>query len=158
MDPINTFNGIQQYKLIFWALRFHGRILFRDISLQVLRIWQPSENLILIRWNLRGVPRVPWEARGEFQGTSRYKLDRKGKIYEHRVDNLAFSFPQPLKPAASVLDLVASSTCPTSPNPTFLWEHADVHSSSWIQFYRAVKQTLDQHTLLIPQNCLATCS
>ncbi|KAI5674538.1 hypothetical protein M9H77_14902 [Catharanthus roseus] len=155
MDPLNTFTGIDRYKMIFWALRFHGRILFREISLEVLRIWQPSENLILIRWNLKGVPRVPWEAKGQFQGTSRYKLDRNGKIYEHKVDNLAFNFPQPLKPAANVLDLVAA--CPTTPNPTFLWAPVDDYSSSWIEFYRAVKETLDQETLEIPQDCLLTC-
>ncbi|KAL3578892.1 hypothetical protein D5086_020396 [Populus alba] len=142
IDPLNTFTGIDNYKLIFWALRFHGKMLFREISLEVYRIWQPSENVILIRWNLKGVPRVPWEAKGEFQGTSRYKLDRNGKIYEHKVDNLAFNFPQQLKPAASVLDLVAA--CPASPNPTFLWGPADVYSSSWVEFYRAVRETLDR--------------
>ncbi|CAA2967468.1 uncharacterized protein LOC111368553 [Olea europaea var. sylvestris] len=156
VDPLNTFTGIESYKLIFWALRFHGRILFREISLDVLRIWQPSENMILIRWNLKGVPRIPWEAKGQFQGTSRYKLDRNGKIYEHKVDNLAFNFPQPLKPAASVLDMVAA--CPASPNPTFLWGPVDVHSSSWVEFYRAVKETLDRQGSLIAQDCLATCS
>ncbi|PIA37684.1 hypothetical protein AQUCO_03000319v1 [Aquilegia coerulea] len=72
IDPLNTFTGIEKYKLIFWALRFHGRLLFRDISLEIFRIWQPSENVILIRWNLRGVPRVPWEAKGQFQGTSSF--------------------------------------------------------------------------------------
>uniref|UniRef100_A0A5B6ZH78 NTF2-like domain-containing protein n=1 Tax=Davidia involucrata TaxID=16924 RepID=A0A5B6ZH78_DAVIN len=159
LDPLNTFTGIEKYKLIFWALRFHGKILFREISLEVFRVWQPSENVILIRWNLRGVPRVPWEAKGQFQGTSRYKLDRNGKIYEHRVDNLAFNFPQRLKPAASVLDLVAA--CPASPNPTFLWGPPDVYSSSsssWVEFYRAVRETLDHEGYLIPQDCLATCS
>ena len=74
-DPLNTFTGIEKYKLIFWALRFHGKILFREIALDVYRIWQPLENVILIRWNLRGVPQVPWEAKGKFQGTSQYKLD-----------------------------------------------------------------------------------
>ncbi|CBI24161.3 hypothetical protein VitviT2T_030744 [Vitis vinifera] len=158
LDPLNTFTGIENYKLIFWALRFHGRILFREISLEVFRVWQPSENVILIRWNLRGVPRVPWEAKGEFQGTSRYKLDRNGKIYEHKVDNLAFNFPQPLKPAASVLDLVTA--CPASPNPTFLWgSAADVYSSSWVEFYRAVRETLDrQEHNLLAQDGLVTCS
>ncbi|OMP10361.1 hypothetical protein COLO4_04572 [Corchorus olitorius] len=156
MDPLNTFSGIENYKLIFWALRFHGKMLFRDISLEVFRIWQPSENVILIRWNLRGVPRVPWEAKGQFQGTSRYKLDRIGKIYEHKVDNLAFNFPQPLKPAASVLDLVAA--CPASPNPTFLWGPVDMHQSSWVEFYRAVRETLDREGYLLPQDGLATCS
>ncbi|KAM1892804.1 hypothetical protein ACFX15_035320 [Malus domestica] len=154
MDPLNTFTGIENYKLIFWALRFHGKILFRDISLEVYRIWQPSENVILIRWNMKGVPRVPWEAKGQFQGTSRYKLDRKGKIYEHKVDNLAFNFPQKLKPAASVLDLVAA--CPASPNLTFLWGPADAYSSSWLEFYRAVRGTLNRDSYLLPQDGLVS--
>ncbi|XP_022749443.1 uncharacterized protein LOC111298944 [Durio zibethinus] len=156
VDPLNTFSGIENYKSIFWALRFHGKILFREISLEIFRIWQPSENVILIRWNMRGVPRVPWEAEGQFQGTSRYKLDRNGKIYEHKVDNLAFSFPQPLNPAASVLDLVAA--CPASPNPTFLWDPVDTYQSSWVEFYRAVRETLDREGYLLSQDGLATCS
>lgn len=154
MDPLNTFTGIENYKLIFWALRFHGKILFRDISLEVYRIWQPSENVILIRWNMKGVPRVPWEAKGQFQGTSRYKLDRKGKIYEHKVDNLAFNFPQKLKPASSVLDLV--SACPASPNLTFLWGPVDAYSSSWLEFYQAVRGTLDRESFLLPQDGLVS--
>ncbi|CAA7062101.1 unnamed protein product [Microthlaspi erraticum] len=139
VDPMNTFSGIENYKLIFWALRFHGKILIRDISLDIFRVWQPSENMILIRWNLKGEPRVPWEAKGEFQGTSRYKLDRNGKIYEHKVDNLAFNFPHQLKPATSVLDLVTAS-----PNPTFMFGSVDSCSSSWIEFYQAVRRTLDK--------------
>lgn len=156
LDPLNTFSGIEKYKLIFWALRFHGKILFRDISLEVFRIWQPSENVILIRWNLKGVPRVPWEAKGQFQGTSRYKLDRHGKIYEHKVDNLAFNFPQTLRPAASVLDLVTA--CPASPNPTFLWGPPNVESCSWVEFYNAVRNTLVQEGTLLGRDGLVTCS
>ncbi|XP_057461915.1 uncharacterized protein LOC130752138 [Actinidia eriantha] len=158
MDPLNTFSGIDKYKLIFWALRFHGRILFREIGIDVIRVWQPSENVILIRWNLRGTPRVPWEAMGQFQGTSRYKLDRDGKIYEHKVDNLAFNFPQRLKPAASVLDLVTA--CPASPNPTFLWRPVDLnsYSTSWVEFYIAVKETLDCENHSTVHDHLVTCS
>ncbi|KAJ4976930.1 hypothetical protein NE237_002036 [Protea cynaroides] len=156
IDPLNTFTGIENYKLIFWALRFHSRLLFREISLEVYRIWQPSENVILIRWNLRGVPRVPWEAKGQFQGTSRYKLDRNGKIYEHKVDNLAFNFPQTLRPAASVLDLVAA--CPASPNPTFLWGPTEAYTSSWLEFYQAVKETLNGEGYMLMQDGLVTCS
>ncbi|KAF8390864.1 hypothetical protein HHK36_023163 [Tetracentron sinense] len=156
VDPLNTFTGIENYKLIFWGLRFHGRILFREISLEVFRVWQPSENVILIRWNLIGVPRVPWEAKGEFQGTSRYKLDRNGKIYEHKVDNLAFNFPRSLRPAASVLDLVTA--CPASPNPTFLWGSTDLYSSSWVEFYQAVRGTLDREGYLLGHDSLVTCS
>nr|GLL38234.1 uncharacterized protein LOC109178142 [Ipomoea trifida]GMD57873.1 NTF2-like domain containing protein [Ipomoea batatas] len=157
VDPLNTFTGIDNYKLIFWALRFHGRILFREISLEVYRVWQPSENVILIRWNLRGVPRVPWEAKGQFQGTSTYKLDRNGKIYEHKVDNLAFNFPQPLRPPppASVLDLVTA--CPAA--TPFLWAPPLHVHSSWLEFYSAVKDTLDRQTSSTPpQDCFLPCS
>ncbi|ESQ27169.1 hypothetical protein EUTSA_v10019001mg [Eutrema salsugineum] len=155
VDPVNTFSGIENYKLIFWALRFHGKILFRDISLEIFRVWQPSENMILVRWNLKGVPRVPWEAKGEFQGTSRYKLDRNGKIYEHKVDNLAFNFPHQLKPATSVLDLVTAS-----PNPTFMFGSAvSYSSSSWIEFYQAVRRTLDkQEEQILVQDRFVICS
>ncbi|EPS65551.1 hypothetical protein M569_09224, partial [Genlisea aurea] len=156
-DPLNTFTGIENYKMIFWALRFHGRLLFSEISLDVLRIWQPSETTILVRWNLRGVPRIPWEASGQFQATSRYKLDRNGRIYEHKVDNLAFNFPKTLKPAVSVLDLV---TATASPNPTFLLDcDSSSSSSSWIKLYRAVRGTLDNgNPMAASQDCLVTCS
>ncbi|CAN0901887.1 hypothetical protein LINGRAHAP2_LOCUS21679 [Linum grandiflorum] len=149
-DPTNTFTGISNYKLLFWALRFHGRLLFKDIVVELYRIWQPSENVILIRWNVKGIPRVPWEAKGEFQATSTYKLDRNGKIYEHKVDNLAFNFPQQsLRPAAaSIADLVAA--CPARVNPSYLlWrpeEDFPTSSSpldcSWLEFYDAVRGTL----------------
>ncbi|XP_042477918.1 uncharacterized protein LOC122059279 [Macadamia integrifolia] len=156
VDPLNTFTGIENYKLISWALRFHSRILFREIALEVYRVWQPSENVILIRWNLKGVPRVPWETRGQFQGTSRYKLDRNGKIYEHKVDNLAFNFPQPLIPTASVLDFVVA--CPASPNPTFLWGPTEPYTSAWLEFYRAVRETLYSEGHLLMQEGLVRCT
>ncbi|KAK7290909.1 hypothetical protein RIF29_05685 [Crotalaria pallida] len=76
-------------------------------------------------------------------------------IYEHKVDNLAFNFPQNIK-QVSVLDLVTA--CPASPNPTFLWGPVDAYSSSWIAFYKAVRETLDQEGSLLPQDGLATCS
>ncbi|MQL84687.1 hypothetical protein Taro_017194 [Colocasia esculenta] len=171
-DPLNTFQGIDNYRRIFWALRFHGRMLFKEIGLDVLRIWQLSDDVILIRWNLKGVPRVPWEARGQFQGTSRYKLDRRGKIYEHRVDNLAFNFPK-MVPAgsAAVLDLVTASACPpvamrsSNPNLRFLprWGllgDAAAYECSWVEFYRAVKETIDQseHFPAGTQDGLLPCS
>ncbi|KAG0447876.1 hypothetical protein HPP92_028098 [Vanilla planifolia] len=102
--------------------------IYREIGVELFRIWQPSETSIWIRWELQGVPRVPWEAKGRFQGTSRYKLDRKGKIYEHKVDNLVFNLPQLVVRPAIVLDLVAAY--PPSPNLTFCathmknWRHA----------------------------------
>ncbi|KAJ6822160.1 uncharacterized protein M6B38_389725 [Iris pallida] len=144
IDPLNTFQGIDNYCLIFWALRFHGRILFKEICIEVFRVWQPSENSILIRWELQGVPRVPWEARGRFQGTSWYKVDRNGKIYEHKVDNLAFNFPRTMMRPATMLDLVGVGR-PTTPNLTFRWDLLeDSFSCPWIELYRAVRGTLEQ--------------
>lgn len=144
VDPLNTFQGIESYRLMFWALRFHGRVLFKEIGIEVFRVWQPSENSILIRWELQGVPRVPWQARGRFQGTSRYKLDRSGKIYEHKVDNLAFNFPRTVVKPTTVLDLVGAA-CPTSPNLTY-WDDflEDSGSNPWAELYRAVRGTLEQ--------------
>lgn len=147
LDPMNTFRGIEKYRLIFWALRFHGKILFREIGLEVLRIWQPSDDTILIRWKLWGVPRVPWEARGQFQGTSRYKLDRKGKIYEHKVDNLAFNFPRVAIRPNTVLDVVAAAPSPVCTNLTFVQEGSlsdGLFSFSWVEFYWAVVETVGQ--------------
>ena len=46
-----------------------------------------------LRWTVRGVPRVPWEAEGIFDGISEYKLDREGKIYEHKITNVQMRDP-----------------------------------------------------------------
>ncbi|KAK8971065.1 hypothetical protein KSP40_PGU022402 [Platanthera guangdongensis] len=151
IDPLNTFRGMENYRLIFWALRFHGRILFREIGVQIFRIWQPSENSIWIRWELQGVPRVPWEAMGRFQGTSRFKIDRNGKIYEHKVDNLSFNLPQRVTRTSTVLDFVTAS-CPPSPNLTFLGDpYEQLGTCSWIELYRAVRGTVVlENQLLVP--------
>jgi hypothetical protein len=74
---------MKNYQTIFWSLRFHGRIFFKSLYVEVRRIWQPSDGVICMRWTVHGVPRVPWEAEGTFDGISQYKLDSEGKIYEH---------------------------------------------------------------------------
>ncbi|KAG0480150.1 hypothetical protein HPP92_011008 [Vanilla planifolia] len=84
IDPLNTFKGIENYRLIFWSLRFHGRILFRDIGAAIFRVWQPSENSIWIRWELQGVPRVPWEAKGRFRELRGTNLIRMGRFMSTR--------------------------------------------------------------------------
>eukprot|EP00955_Chlamydomonas_euryale_P003580 38231-Chlamydomonas_euryale.AAC.2 len=45
------------------------------------------------RWTVRGIPRVPWEAEGTFDGISTYSLDASGRIYEHVVDNVLLQDP-----------------------------------------------------------------
>lgn len=42
---------------------------------------------------MHGIPRVPWETQGIFDGISEYKLDSEGKIYEHRVTNVQMRDP-----------------------------------------------------------------
>lgn len=82
----------------------------------MVSIWQPAENSILLRWTAHGVPRVPWggwDAHARFDGASVYKLDRNGKIYEHKVHNVATN--PPAKPKVlPVHELVRSLGCPPS--------------------------------------------
>ncbi len=70
----------------------------------------------MVRWTVRGIPCVPWEAQGHFDGTSEYKLDKDGRIYEHEVDNVIMNSPPKFQPQ-SVLDLV--SRTPHDPTPFF---------------------------------------
>ncbi|PNX77122.1 hypothetical protein L195_g033150 [Trifolium pratense] len=118
-DPLNTFMGIENYKSIFWNLRFHGKIFFKALWIDINSVWQPAENVIMVRWTAHGIPRVPWESRGRFDGTSEYKLDKQGKIYEHRVDNIALNKPPPRFKVISVQELIQSLTCPSTPGPTY---------------------------------------
>ncbi|GFR46738.1 hypothetical protein Agub_g8361, partial [Astrephomene gubernaculifera] len=92
-DPRNCFKGMKNYQLIFWSLRFHGKLFFRSLYVDVQRIWQPEDGVIKMRWTVHGIPRVPWEAEGTFDGISTYRLDSHGKIYEHCVDNVLLRDP-----------------------------------------------------------------
>lgn len=160
VDPLNTFHGIDNYKTIFWALRFHGRLLFSEIGLDISRIWQLTENSIVVRWELWGTPRVPWESYGCFSGTSRYKVDRNGKIYEHKVDNLALDFPRPVAKVGRIADLVVAAY-PPSPTPTFWNVVGTDDRCSWTKLYRAVLETVEQEGDIPAGICiegLLTCS
>ncbi|KAK8939941.1 hypothetical protein KSP40_PGU020122 [Platanthera guangdongensis] len=117
-DPLNTFAGIKNYKSIFCALRFIGPVLFKCLRVDVVNVWQPVESTIMIRWTIHGVRRVPWESHGRFDGISMYKLDRKGKIFEHRVDNIARNPPARFKIAAMV-ELIQSLGSSSTPKPTY---------------------------------------
>ncbi|KAL3517231.1 hypothetical protein ACH5RR_024133 [Cinchona calisaya] len=118
-DPLNTFAGIENYKSIFWGLRFHGRIFFRALWIDIISVWQPVDNMIMIRWTVHGIPRVPWESHGRFDGTSEYKLDKNGKIYEHQVHNIALHTPPKKFQVLAVEELIQSIGCPSTPKPTY---------------------------------------
>ena len=49
-----------------------------------------------MRWTVRGIPRVPWNAEGVFDGVSTFRLDKSGKIYEHQVCSSVFSEESPV--------------------------------------------------------------
>uniref|UniRef100_A0A5B6YMF3 NTF2-like domain-containing protein n=1 Tax=Davidia involucrata TaxID=16924 RepID=A0A5B6YMF3_DAVIN len=128
-DPLNTFVGIENYKLIFWGLQFHGRIFFKALWVDIISVWQPVESIIMVRWTVHGIPRVPWESRGRFDGTSEYKLDKNGKIFEHRVHNIALNVP-PKFQVLAVDELIQSLGCPSTPKPTYF----EISSSSIMNF------------------------
>jgi hypothetical protein len=164
-DPRNTFAGMKNYKLIFWSLRFHGRIFFKKLYVEVRRIWQPQDGLICMRWTVHGIPRVPWEAEGTFDGISQYKLDSEGKIYEHAVDNVILRDPpmQGIGPLLAGLNLVpgqpqqpvpgawfkgleagaaaAASAAASTLDDSNSWLAAVVHFS-WVHLYAASLGTL----------------
>lgn len=117
-DPINVFAGIENYKSLMWSLRFHGRIFFRALQINIVSVWQPAENTIMVRWSVHGIPRTPWESRSRFDGTSEYKLDRDGKIYEHKVDNIAPNGPRNFQILAMEQLLQSIIYRSSTPNPT----------------------------------------
>lgn len=128
-DPLNTFIGVENYKSIFWGLRFHGRIFFKALWIDLISVSQPVENVITVRWTVHGIPRVPWESRGRFDGTSEYKLDKNGKIFQHRVDNVALTSP-PKFHVLAMEELIQSLGCPSTPKPTYF----EISPSSIIDF------------------------
>ena len=82
-DPVNTFKGKFNYRIIFWTLRFHGKLFFTSLYFDLHDIKQTASDTILANWTVRGTLRVPWKARILFNGYSTYKLTPFGLIYEH---------------------------------------------------------------------------
>nr|GMD61936.1 protein ABIL1-like isoform X2 [Ipomoea batatas] len=127
-DPVNTFVGIENYKSIFWALRFHGRMFFRALWIDIVSVWQPVDSMIMVRWTVHGIPRVPWESRGRFDGTSEYKLDKTGKIYEHK-NSCIFG------------EMAVEQTEPE--NPTTMLDETEQNKS----FIKALQTSIEQQSL-----------
>lgn len=83
-DPVNQFKGKFNYRIIFWTLRFHGRLFFTDLHFDLHDVYVQEETIIRANWTVRGTLRLPWRANIYFDGYSLYKLNAEGKIYEHR--------------------------------------------------------------------------
>jgi hypothetical protein len=86
-DPVNTFKGKFNYRIIFWTLRFHGQLFFTEIYFDLHNIQQPAPEsepeIILANWTVRGILRLPWKPTLFFNGYSTYKLNQAGLIDEH---------------------------------------------------------------------------
>lgn len=82
-DPVSIFKGKFNYRIIFWTLRFHGKLFFTSLYFDLHDIKQTASDTILANWTVRGNLRVPWQARLLFNGYSTYKLTPEGLIYEH---------------------------------------------------------------------------
>ncbi|MEM7556211.1 MAG: DUF2358 domain-containing protein [Cyanobacteria bacterium P01_A01_bin.84] len=85
-DPVNTFQGKFNYRIIFWTLRFHGKLFFTNINFDLHDVYHSAENTIIAKWTVIGTLRVPWNAQIFFNGDSTYKLNSTYLIYEH-IDN-----------------------------------------------------------------------
>ncbi|MDJ0590417.1 MAG: DUF2358 domain-containing protein, partial [Pleurocapsa sp. MO_226.B13] len=79
-DPVNTFRGKLNYRIIFWTLRFHGKLFFTSLYFDLHDIEQTASDTILANWTVRGTLRVPWKACILFNGYSTYKLTPEGLI------------------------------------------------------------------------------
>jgi hypothetical protein len=84
-DPVNTFKWKFNYRIIFWTLRFHGKLFFTDLHFDLHDVhYEASEDVIKAYWTVRGTLRLPWKAKVSFNGDSTYKLTPEGLIDEHR--------------------------------------------------------------------------
>ncbi|KYC43567.1 hypothetical protein WA1_10945 [Scytonema hofmannii PCC 7110] len=81
-DPVNKFKGKLSYRIIFWTLRFHAQLFFTKIFFDLHEVSQPDKDIILAKWTVRGILRVPWKAKLYFNGYSTYKLNQNAVIYE----------------------------------------------------------------------------
>ncbi|EKQ70240.1 hypothetical protein OsccyDRAFT_0516 [Leptolyngbyaceae cyanobacterium JSC-12] len=82
-DPVNTFKGKFNYRIIFWTLRFHGRLFFTELFFDLHNVQQASENTIRADWTVRGTLRLPWKPRLLFNGYSIYTLNSDALIFKH---------------------------------------------------------------------------
>ena len=82
-DPVNTFKGKFNYRIIFWTLRFHGKLFFTSLYFDLHDVKQTAEDTIIANWTVRGTLRLPWQAKLLFNGYSTYKLTPEGLIYQH---------------------------------------------------------------------------
>lgn len=83
-DPVNTFKGKFNYRIIFWTLRFHAGLFFREIYFDLHQVQQTDIDVITAEWTVRGTLRLPWNPQIFFNGSSAYQLNEQALIYRHQ--------------------------------------------------------------------------
>lgn len=92
--------GMDAYKTIFWAIRMQASIFFSSSSVTIQSLYHDvDEGIIYLRWRVQATPRR-WmrvanaaARRGSGRsswvsdGMSTYKLNTKGMVAEHLLDN-----------------------------------------------------------------------
>ena len=81
-DPVNTFKWKFNYRIIFWTLRFHAGLFFREIYFDLHRVYQSAQDTIEADWTVRGTLKIPKNSI-YFDGHSTYRLTEAGLIYKH---------------------------------------------------------------------------
>jgi hypothetical protein len=82
-DPVNTFTGKFNYRIIYWTLRFHGRLFFTELYFDLHNLHQASPDTIRADWTVRGTLRLPWQPKLLFNGYSLYTLTTDALIFRH---------------------------------------------------------------------------
>jgi len=103
--------GKEAYKTILWLLRVHTHIAFRQAFTDVKSMYYDDESAIIyLRWGVRAVPRLlPWDVHRQryIDGISIYRLNGKGWVQEHIVDNV---LQTPIKLPSLVENLLSLGT------------------------------------------------
>ena len=109
-------HGLEAYKRVFLSMRLHGALCFSRQRVTLLRIWQPRDRTLAVRWSVCAAPRLLSSLGADdshFDGISEYKLDSRGMIYEHLVDNVDTGHQAPQRSLASMLASLAPAQSPT---------------------------------------------
>eukprot|EP00808_Paulinella_micropora_P017674 g77395.t1 len=82
-DPVNKFNGKFGYRVVWWTLRFHGKLFFTQLAFDLHDVHATDADTIMAFWTVRGRLLLPYRTQLFFHGNSTYKVNPDGYIYEH---------------------------------------------------------------------------
>jgi len=113
--------GKDKYKGMYKTVRWHGKFFFSKLKVDILRIWQPKDKTIAVRWTVAAVPRLLngiIDSTFYLDGISEYKLNDEGFIYQHKVSNVDLGTGQSALQWSSFAKLLAGNS--QGPVPTMI--------------------------------------